>query len=235
MDEVLEREIVAAVRRFVDRDVIPNASALEHRDEYPHAMVATMRELGLFGATIPADFGGLGLSFTTYARVMEELSRGWMSPRRRHQQPSDHGLRHRQSRHRRAEEIFPAARWPAATSAAASHSPSRTPAATCNRFAPLHVRRGDDYILAGSKMFITNARHGTMLAVAAKTNPHAEPGLRRHQHVRRREERARPHRQPQSRQARLQRHRHLRSSVRGRRGARRQSDRRRRGRRASNK
>ena len=50
MDEVLEREIVAAVRRFVERDVIPNASALEHRDEYPHAMVATMRELGLFGA-----------------------------------------------------------------------------------------------------------------------------------------------------------------------------------------
>jgi alkylation response protein AidB-like acyl-CoA dehydrogenase len=79
MDEVLEREIVAAVRRFVERDVIPNASALEHRDEYPHAMVATMRELGLFGATIPSGYGGLGLSFTTYARVMEELSRGWMS------------------------------------------------------------------------------------------------------------------------------------------------------------
>ena len=79
MDEVLDREIVAAVRRFVERDVIPNASALEHRDEYPHAMVATMRELGLFGATIPIDFGGLGLSFMTYARVMEELSRGWMS------------------------------------------------------------------------------------------------------------------------------------------------------------
>jgi alkylation response protein AidB-like acyl-CoA dehydrogenase len=78
MDELLSAEIIAAVRRFVDRDVIPNASALEHRDEYPHAMVSTMRELGLFGATIPADFGGLGLSFTTYARVMEELSRGWM-------------------------------------------------------------------------------------------------------------------------------------------------------------
>src|ERR1700692_3954232 len=79
MDEVLEREIVAAVRRFVERDVIPNASALEHRDEYPHAMVSTMRELGLFGATIPTEFSGLGLSFLTYARVMEELSRGWMS------------------------------------------------------------------------------------------------------------------------------------------------------------
>src|ERR1700732_3404997 len=79
MDEVLDREIVAAVRRFVERDVIPNATELEHHDEYPHALVATMKELGLFGATIPVEYGGLGLSFISYARVMEELSRGWMS------------------------------------------------------------------------------------------------------------------------------------------------------------
>src|SRR6267143_3559832 len=79
MDEALDREVIEAVRRFVDRDVIPVASELEHRDEYPHALVATMKELGLFGATIPVEHGGLGLSFISYARVMEELSRGWMS------------------------------------------------------------------------------------------------------------------------------------------------------------
>ncbi|HTR62884.1 MAG TPA: acyl-CoA dehydrogenase family protein, partial [Candidatus Binataceae bacterium] len=79
MDEVLEKQIVDAVRRFVERDVIPVASELEHRDEYPQALVDKMKTLGLFGATIPAEHGGLGLSFGTYARVMEELSRGWMS------------------------------------------------------------------------------------------------------------------------------------------------------------
>src|ERR1700676_3908327 len=79
MDEVIDREVIDAVRRFVDRDVIPVASELEHNDEYPHALVARMKELGLFGATIPAQYGGLGLSFVTYARIMAELSRGWMS------------------------------------------------------------------------------------------------------------------------------------------------------------
>src|SRR6185437_16775087 len=79
MDEALDREVVEAVRRFVDREVIPTANELEHNDEYPHALVAKMKELGLFGATIPQEWGGLGLSFVSYARIMAELSRGWMS------------------------------------------------------------------------------------------------------------------------------------------------------------
>jgi len=136
MDEVLEREIVAAVRRFVDRDVIPNASALEHRDEYPHAMVATMRELGLFGATIPADFGGLGLSFLTYARVMEELSRGWMSLAGVINSHlimayviANHGTDAQ-------KKLFPARDGPRRQARRPPRSPSLTPAATSNRFAP---------------------------------------------------------------------------------------------------
>src|SRR5438309_991036 len=79
MDEVLDNAVVEAVRRFVDREVIPAATELEHNDEYPHALVAQMKELGLFGATIPSEYGGLGLSFISYARIMAELSRGWMS------------------------------------------------------------------------------------------------------------------------------------------------------------
>src|SRR5271156_3524837 len=79
MDEAFDREVVEAVRRFVDRDVIPVATELEHNDEYPHALVAKMKELGLFGATIPVEHGGLGLNFVSYARIMSELSRGWMS------------------------------------------------------------------------------------------------------------------------------------------------------------
>src|SRR5215203_3963352 len=73
------REVIAAVRDFVDREVIPTASDLEHADEFPTDLVETMRELGLFGVTIPEEYGGLGLDLTTYALIQVELSRGWMS------------------------------------------------------------------------------------------------------------------------------------------------------------
>ena len=108
MDEALDREMVEAVRRFVDREVIPAANELEHNDEYPHALVARMKELGLFGATIPQEHGGLGLSFVTYARIMAELSRGWMSLAGVINSHLIMALRDRESRHRGAEAAFPA-------------------------------------------------------------------------------------------------------------------------------
>ena len=74
-----QREIVATIREFVEREVVPVASELEHADEYPTALVQTMKELGLFGVTIPEEYGGLGLDLSTYARIQVELSRGWMS------------------------------------------------------------------------------------------------------------------------------------------------------------
>ncbi|HEX3900085.1 MAG TPA: acyl-CoA dehydrogenase family protein [Mycobacteriales bacterium] len=77
--EDVREEIVENVRRFVAREVIPQASAFEHADEYPAAIVEQMRELGLFGVTIPEEYGGLGLDLLTYIGVIEELSYGWMS------------------------------------------------------------------------------------------------------------------------------------------------------------
>src|SRR5258708_30870482 len=74
-----EPSVVAAVRRVVEQDVRPAAPALEHADAYPHALVARMRDLGLFGALVPREYGGLGLDVTTYARMIEEICRGWMS------------------------------------------------------------------------------------------------------------------------------------------------------------
>ena len=68
-----------AVRAFVDKDVIPVASELEHADEFPTALVETMREMGLFGTTIPEEYGGLGLGLDTYALIQMELSRGWVT------------------------------------------------------------------------------------------------------------------------------------------------------------
>src|SRR6185312_5956106 len=67
------------VRDFVDRDVIPVASELEHADEFPTALVETMKQMGLFGTTIPEEYGGLGLGLDTYALIQMELSRGWVT------------------------------------------------------------------------------------------------------------------------------------------------------------
>lgn len=74
-----QTEIVANVRQFVDKEIIPAAQELEHADTYPQAIVDQMREMGLFGLMIPEEYGGLGESLLTYALCVEELARGWMS------------------------------------------------------------------------------------------------------------------------------------------------------------
>jgi butyryl-CoA dehydrogenase len=74
-----QTEIIATVRQFVDREIIPNAQELERTDTYPQQIVDQMREMGLFGLMIPEEFGGLGESLLTYALCVEELARGWMS------------------------------------------------------------------------------------------------------------------------------------------------------------
>ena len=74
-----QRAILETVREFADKEIIPHAQRLEHADEYPADIVDGMREMGLFGLTIDEEHGGLGESLLTYALVVEELSRGWMS------------------------------------------------------------------------------------------------------------------------------------------------------------
>jgi len=174
MAEMLDHDVIDAVRRFVDRDVIPVASELEHADEYPHALVATMRELGLFGATIPVEHGGLGLSFVSYARLMAELSRGWMSLAGVINSHlimayiiTHHGTDEQRKR------FLPAMAAGEKRGGLALTEPHAGSDVQSIRTSA--VRHGDNYVLKGSKMFITNARHGTMLAVAAKTDPKAKP------------------------------------------------------------
>jgi alkylation response protein AidB-like acyl-CoA dehydrogenase len=72
-------ELLALVREFVDEQILPVATALEHADEYPTKIVEQMQEMGIFGLMIPEEYGGLGESLLTYALTVEELSRGWMS------------------------------------------------------------------------------------------------------------------------------------------------------------
>src|ERR671921_210513 len=75
----IQEEILKTVRQFVDEKIIPVATELEHRDEYPTEIVEGLKELGLFGLMIPEQYGGLGESLLTYALAVEEIARGWMS------------------------------------------------------------------------------------------------------------------------------------------------------------
>jgi alkylation response protein AidB-like acyl-CoA dehydrogenase len=74
-----QKAIVEMVRNFVDNEIIPNAEEYDHEDKFPEPIVEQMKELGLFGVTIPEEYGGMGLDLTTYAMIVEELSRGWIS------------------------------------------------------------------------------------------------------------------------------------------------------------
>jgi len=174
VDESIGREVVEAVRRFVDRDVIPVASDLEHKDEYPHRLVAQMKELGLFGATIPTQYGGLGLSFVNYARIMAELSRGWMSLAGVINSHlimgyiiANHGTETQK------DYFLPgmaAGEKRGGLGLTEPHAGSDV-----QSIKTIATRHGDNYVLSGAKMFITNSLNGTMLAVAAKTDTKAKP------------------------------------------------------------
>ncbi len=172
-----QRLIIETVRKFVDNDVIPVASDLDHRDEYPHALVDRVKELGLFGATIPEAYGGIGLDYTTYALVVEELARGWAS------MPGlinshlimayivlEFGT---EDQKRKWLPRFASgdARGGLALSEADAGSNVQAIRTTAQR-------DGDHYVVNGAKMWITNARYGNTFALLAKTDPAAEPAHR---------------------------------------------------------
>src|SRR5664280_3084902 len=74
-----QKAITEMVHQFVDEQILPNAEQYDHEDSFPEPIVEQMKELGLFGVTIPEEYGGMGLDLTTYAMIVEELSRGWIS------------------------------------------------------------------------------------------------------------------------------------------------------------
>ena len=74
-----QRAIAEMVHGFVDNEILPVVEEFDHEDKFPQAIVEQMKELGLFGVTIPEEYGGMGLDLTTYAMIIEELSRGWIS------------------------------------------------------------------------------------------------------------------------------------------------------------
>jgi butyryl-CoA dehydrogenase len=169
-----QEEVVATVRSFVERDVVPVASELEQADEYPTELVETMRELGLFGVTIPDEYGGLGLDLTTYALVQVELSRGWMSLSgvlnthfisawMIHAYGTDEQRRGYLPRMATGELHF-------AYSMTEPHAGSDVQAIRTRA-----VRSGDEYAITGQKMWATNGLRAGGVMLLAKTDPDVDP------------------------------------------------------------
>ncbi|HSE92159.1 MAG TPA: acyl-CoA dehydrogenase family protein, partial [Methylomirabilota bacterium] len=162
------------VRRFVDAEVIPAASALEHADAYPHALVARMRALGLFGALVPRAWGGLGLDVTTYARVIAELCRGWMSLAgviNSHTMAALIVLHHGTEAQR--ARLLPRFASGAARGGLCLTEPHA--GSDVQAIRTVARRRGEDYLLNGTKMFVTNGREGNTFALLAVTDSAAAP------------------------------------------------------------
>ena len=168
-DEDVRLEIIETVRRFVAREVTPVAADLERADEFPAEIVAQMRDLGLFGVTIPESRGGLGLDLRTYIGVIEELAYGWMSLTgiiNTHTMCATlimyHGSPEQQQR------LLPSMATGERRGALSLSEPdagSDTRNISCRA-----TRDGDEYVINGSKAWVTNGERASVVALAARTD-----------------------------------------------------------------
>ncbi len=169
--------IVSTVRQFVEKEVIPVASAMEHRNEYPHALVEQMKEIGLFGLSIPEEFGGAGVDTTTLAMIFEEISRGWLGLAGvigTHSVMCDVVAKFGTEEQKR--RFLPGM---AAGDRRGGICLTESNAGTdLQNISTTATRDGDVYRVNGSKMWITNARHGNTFLLLAKTDPGAQPAHR---------------------------------------------------------
>jgi len=166
--------VVNTIREFVERDVVPVASDMEHRGEYPHALVETMKELGLFGLNIPEEYGGNPVDYTTFAVVFEELSRGWMALAGiigTHLVLSDVLVRYGTDEQKR--QFLPRlARGEPRGGICLSEPNAGTDLQAISTVAR---RDGDSYRVTGSKMWVTNGRYAEAFLLLARTDPGASP------------------------------------------------------------
>ena len=175
VDAEQEALILDGIERFLDRDVRPHVAALEHDDIYPEDIVEKMKEMGLFGATISEEFGGLGLPVTTYAKVIERLSHAWMSVS---------GLINSHLIMAAAVERFGTDEQrqdylPRFASGELRGGLALTEPDCGTDLQAIRTtakREGNNaYVINGAKTWITNSIHGSCLALLVKTDPGAEP------------------------------------------------------------
>jgi alkylation response protein AidB-like acyl-CoA dehydrogenase len=170
-----DRELVVqTVREFVERDVMPVASEMEHRGEYPHALVETMKTLGLFGLNIPEEYGGTPVDYTTFAMIFEELTRGWMALAGiigSHLVLCDVLVRYGTDDQKR--QFLPRLAKGEPRGGIALSEPNA--GTDLQSISTVALRDDAGYRVTGSKMWVTNGRHGQLFLLLAKTDPHATP------------------------------------------------------------
>ncbi|NKQ57518.1 acyl-CoA dehydrogenase [Amycolatopsis sp. K13G38] len=169
----VQAEILSTVRSFVDKEIIPHAQELEHSDSYPAQIVEGMKEMGLFGITIPEEYGGLGESLLTYALVVEEIARGWMSVSG---VINTHFIvAHMISRHGTPEQKRYYLPRMATGEIRGSFSMSEPDLGSDVAAIKTRAKRdGDDYVIDGAKMWLTNGGTSNLIALLVKTDEGAE-------------------------------------------------------------
>ncbi|MCL2769623.1 MAG: acyl-CoA dehydrogenase family protein, partial [Solirubrobacterales bacterium] len=170
-----QRAITEMVRQFADEQIIPNAEHYDHEDEFPEPIVEQMKELGLFGVTIPEEYGGMGLDLTTYAMIVEELSRGWISISgivNTHFIGSYLLMKFGDEEQRR--RFLPRM---ATGEIRAAFSLSEPELGSDVQAIKTSARRDEDgtYEINGQKMWVTNGLLSSLVFVLVRTDPEAEP------------------------------------------------------------
>ncbi|MCZ6614942.1 MAG: acyl-CoA dehydrogenase family protein [Chloroflexi bacterium] len=175
--EEARAQIVAMVRDFVQKDVLPKVSEYDEGDIYPQDLVDQMSEMGLFGITIPEEYGGLGLDYTTFAMIFEEIAKGWMSlagPIGTHSILS-YVLNHHGSEEQKRHYLPLLASGELRGGLALTEANAGSDVAAMQTTAVLD---GEEYVINGSKLFITNGRYGNVFLLLAKTDRDATPAHR---------------------------------------------------------
>ena len=169
-----EQLILDSLDRFLDRHVRPYAMQLEHDDTYPDEIVEQMKELGLFGAIIPAEYGGLGLRPSTYAKIIERISTVWMSLSGiiNSHLIMAHIVARKGTEEQRAKFLPRFATGELRGGLALTEPDCGTDLQAIRTTA---VRNGDAYVVNGTKTWISNGIKGSCFALLVKTDPAAEP------------------------------------------------------------
>ncbi|MEM6495130.1 MAG: acyl-CoA dehydrogenase family protein [Pseudomonadota bacterium] len=170
----VETQILDAVDKFLVREVEPHVMALEHADEYPADMVEGMKELGLFGSIIPEEYGGLGLNVTTYAKIVERVTESWMSLSgifNSHLIMANAVMRFGTEEQKRT--WLPKFATGDVRGGLALTEPNCGTDLQAIRTSA--KRDGDDYVINGTKTWISNGIHGSCFALLVKTDTEIEP------------------------------------------------------------
>jgi alkylation response protein AidB-like acyl-CoA dehydrogenase len=169
-----QRAITEMVRQFVDEQIIPNAEHYDHEDSFPEPIVDQMKELGLFGVTIPEEYGGMGLDLTTYAMIVEELSRGWISISgvvNTHFIGSY--LLMKFGTDEQKDYFLPKMATGELRAAFSLSEPEV--GSDVQGIKSVATKEGDDWVLNGQKMWVTNGLLSAVVFVLMKNDPKADP------------------------------------------------------------